>query len=287
MLDIDLYEQIDYLIIGHVTKDITTAGTVLGGTAAYAGLTARAMGMKVGMITSCNPDLRLDKLDGISIKIINSEYTTRFENIETQSHREQYLYERAALIDTAMMIPEGWRNAPIVHFAPVAQEVSPNLIQYFPNSFIGLSLQGWLRKWDNDGNVSPCEWYESDFVLSKANAAVLSIDDVGGNERRIDEFISSIRILAVTEGQFGSRVYWNGDLRNFGTPKINFVDSIGAGDIYASAFFIKLYHTHDPWESARFATQIASISTTRNGLQSIPTLDEIHRCQMEVIRDWH
>ena len=67
MLTKKIYEPIDYLLIGHVTEDITPDTTVIGGTAAYAGLTAHALGMKVGLITSCNPELSLDDLNGISI----------------------------------------------------------------------------------------------------------------------------------------------------------------------------------------------------------------------------
>ena len=40
-------DPIDYLIIGHVTQDITPNGPMIGGTASYASLTARALGMRV------------------------------------------------------------------------------------------------------------------------------------------------------------------------------------------------------------------------------------------------
>jgi sugar/nucleoside kinase (ribokinase family) len=278
-----IYSEIDYLIIGHVTKDITPRGHLLGGTAAYAGLTALMMGLRVGLITSCNPEFALDDLDGISIKVLPSENTTSFYNIDNQGHRIQYIYKTASNLDTSSLIPDAWRYAPIVHFAPVAQEVAPSLLHYFSESFIGLTLQGWLRSWNEDGRIMPCEWYESDFALEKAKAAVLSLEDINGEEYRIDEFSSSIRIIAVTEGHKGARVYWNGDLRNIQAPEINFLDSTGAGDIFAAAFFIKLKNTNDPWESARFATQLATISTTRFGLQSIPTKDEIQHCQMEIV----
>jgi sugar/nucleoside kinase (ribokinase family) len=61
------------------------------------------------------------------------------------------------------------------------------------------------------------------------------------------------------------------------------VDSTGAGDIFAAALFARLYATRDPWEAARFATQLAARSVTRIGLNGIPTLKEIEECLMEVI----
>jgi sugar/nucleoside kinase (ribokinase family) len=52
--------------------------------------------------------------------------------------------------------------------------------------------------------------------------------------------------------------------------------------VYAAAFFSRLYTTRDPWEAARFATQLAAYSVTRSGLDSIPTQEEIQECLIEV-----
>ena len=60
-------------------------------------------------------------------------------------------------------------------------------------------------------------------------------------------------------------------------------DTTGAGDIFAAAFFFRLYTTRDPWESARFATQLAAASVTRIGLDGIPTQEEIQECMAEVL----
>ena len=61
------------------------------------------------------------------------------------------------------------------------------------------------------------------------------------------------------------------------------VDATGAGDIFAAAFFYRLYATRDPWAAARFATHLASFSVTRPGLDGIPTRDEIQTCLVEVL----
>ena len=91
------------------------------------------------------------------------------------------------------------------------------------------------------------------------------------------------RVLAVTEGPSGARLYWNGDLRRFHAPARKEVDSTGAGDIFAAAFFYRLYSTRDPWAAARFATQLASYSVTRYGLEGVPNADEIRSCMVEVL----
>ena len=55
-------EPINYLIIGHLTYDLTPSGPRIGGTAAYAGLTAHALGLRVGIVTSWGGELPLGNL---------------------------------------------------------------------------------------------------------------------------------------------------------------------------------------------------------------------------------
>jgi sugar/nucleoside kinase (ribokinase family) len=276
-------EPIDYLVIGHVTQDITPQGPVLGGTATYSALTAKALGLRVGIVTACESNLELSELAGISISAMDSEFTTTFENIQTPTGRLQYLHHQAPMLD-ASLIPETWRSAPIVHFGPVDQEVDANLVRIFPNSFIGMTLQGYFRTWNTDKRVRFSEWPEASYVLGKVSAAVLSTEDVEKDENRIEEMLSSIRALAVTEGPAGARVYWNGELRRFSPPKEKVVDEVGAGDIFATAFFVRYHTTHDAWEAARCATLLAANSVTRPGLKGIPTPAEVQASMQDIIQ---
>ena len=275
-------EPIDYLVIGHVTTDLTPNGPILGGTASYAALTAKALGLRVGIVTACSNEQPLAELDGIQIVAHYSEYSSTFENIQTPRGRVQYLHHQAIPL-TLAEVPEIWRSTPIIHLGPVDQEVDPNLVRSFPNSLVGLTPQGWLRGWDANGKVHFAEWPEANFVLSHASAAVLSIEDVRGDESRIEDMLSSIRILVVTEGAQGARLYWNGDLRRFRPPHMDELDPTGAGDIFATAFFSRLQATRDPWEACRFATNLAAFSVTRRGLRGVPTPAEVQTCMMEVI----
>jgi sugar/nucleoside kinase (ribokinase family) len=276
------YEPVDYLVIGHITQDVVPNGFNLGGTASYSALTAKAAGLRVGIVTSCDPKLPLPELEGVSIFVHSSEYSTTFENIQTPLGRIQVLHHQAQLL-TLSDIPDVWRNAPIVHLGPVAREVDPKLVRAFPNSFIGLTPQGWLREWDSTGHIHMGEWPEHAYVLEQASAAVISIEDVQRMEDRIEEMVASVRVLVVTEGAAGARLYWNGDLRYFKPPKEEEIDPTGAGDIFATAFFIRLQQTRDAWEAARFATQLAAISVTRRGLSGTPTPDEIQSATYEII----
>jgi hypothetical protein len=281
MLQLTPLEPVDYLVIGHLTRDITPNGPRLGGTATFAALTARALGLRVGVVTSWGAELPLGSLRSTPVVSFPTDQTTTFENVETEYGRVQYIRHVAPRLDL-YMIPEPWRGASIVHLAPVAQEVEPSLIRNFPSALIGITPQGWLRGWDSEGRVHVAEWPEAAFVLERAGATVISLQDVGANEDRLFEMAASSRVLAVTEGAAGSRVYWQGDVRRFSAPSVEEVDPVGAGDIFATAFFVRLYTTRDPWEAARFANQLAAISVTRPGLTGIPTPEEIEESMVEI-----
>lgn len=64
-------DNIDYLLIGHLTADLQADQSVsLGGTACFSGLTAARLGHKVAIVTSCAKDLDLEPLRGIQTHVI-------------------------------------------------------------------------------------------------------------------------------------------------------------------------------------------------------------------------
>ncbi len=276
-------EPVDYLLIGHITQDILPNGFALGGTASYSALTAVALGLRVGLVTSCAPDLALPELAGVRVVRKESTHSTTFENIYTPNGRVQYIHNQAAMI-TAEDIPSRWKNTPIVHLGPVAQEVDPALASFFPHSFVGVTPQGWLRCWNDQGKVSPCKWDDYKSVLAHSNIAILSLEDVSSDEDEIQQFAEAVPILVITYGEADARVYWNGDVRVFRPPHKKEVDATGAGDIFATSFFFRYSQTRDPWESARFATAIAANSVTRKTLQGVPTQDEIKTITSQIVK---
>lgn len=274
-------EPVDYLAIGHIAVDLTPRGPRIGGSVSYSALTARALGLRVGIVTSWAAEVPLNGLQGIPLVNLPAENSTTFENIYTKQGRLQYLHHVAQPIHLNA-IPEAWQSASIVHLAPIAQEVDPSLVRNFPNALIGVTPQGWLRSWDSTKRVRATEWPEASFVLQRVGAAIISAEDIAREESRIDELAAAARVLAVTEGASGTRLYWHGDVRRFRPQEVEEVDASGAGDIFAAAFFVRLYTTRDPWEAARFATLLSAYSVNRVGLDSTPTQEEIQEGMLEV-----
>jgi len=275
-------DPVDYLVIGDLSCDLTPDGPRIGGTAAYSSLTAQALGLRVGIVTAWGGELPLDRLAGIRVVSVPAEHSTTFENIYTPTGRIQYIHHVAPAL-LLEHVPEVWRRTPVVHIGPIAQEAKALVHGNLSSSLLGLTPQGWMRTWDGDKRVQPCAWPEAAEVLPKAGATVISVEDVGGDESEIEAMATASRILAVTEGPAGARLYWNGDLRRFNAPHMPEVDATGAGDIFAAAFFYRLYTTRDPWAAARFATHLASFSVSRPGLEGIPTQEEIKACLVEVL----
>jgi sugar/nucleoside kinase (ribokinase family) len=275
-------EPVDYVVVGFLTCDQTPQGPRLGGTAAYSALTARALGLRVGIVTAFGDEVPLDMLDGIQISRQVTERSTTFENIYTPEGRVQYVQHVAPDL-LPVHVPDLWQRAPIFHVGPIAQEAKSLVNDGFGGSILALTPQGWLRAWDGSGRVHPVIWQEAAKMLPKAGAVVISVEDVGGDEEQLEAMASATRVLAVTEGPAGSRLYWNGDLRRFRAPGREEIDATGAGDIFAAAFFWRLYITRDPWAAARFATHLASFSVMRRGLESIPNKEEIQACLVEVL----
>jgi len=275
---------IEYLTIGHLTKDLDVNGYTLGGTAAYASLTAHAFGLKAGLLTSCDPDLNMDSLANINIFRKKSINSTTFENMEQPDGRMQVLHKTAEPINPED-IPELFYSAPIVHLGPVANEVDPLMIDAFSvETFLGVTPQGWMRHRGDDGKITVRTWQPPQIVVDRANAIVISIEDVGSDETIIQEYANHFPLLVVTEGYNGARVYWHGDVRHFSAPKVKVLDPTGAGDIFAAVFFIRMQATRDPWGAAASAVNLASQSVTRKGLLGIPTPEEVQSNLLEIIK---
>ena len=112
---------------------------------------------------------------------------------------------------------------------------------------MGVTPQGWMRAWDEDGQVEATAWKNSEQVLGQAGAVVMSVEDINRDLELVEEMAHQTRILCLTEGEVGSVLHWNGDRRRFRPLAMQEVDATGAGDIFAAAFFVRLYHTRDPW----------------------------------------
>ncbi len=260
--------DIDYLVIGHVSCDLVPNGTQLGGSVVFSSRTAHVLGCRTAVLTSASTDLDLsDEMVGIELTVVESQETTSFKNEYTPLGRQQTLYGRANPL-TIDDIPPHWRRSPIVHLAPIANELPPDMINAFSNSLVGLTPQGWLRRWDEDGRVYASEWPEAEKVLPLAGAVILSEEDIP-DRKMFDQFKRWTSLLVLTQAADGCTVFFRDEARHIPAPHVSEVEPTGAGDVFTAAFLIRMRQTAgNPWEAARFANELASRSVTQGNFEA-------------------
>jgi len=163
----------------------------------------------------------------------------------------------------------------VVHLAPVAQEVDASLVGAFPEALMGVTPQGWLRTWNGDGLVSPIPWRDAGRVLARAQVVVLSLEDLGGSQAALDELIQLAQVLVCTVGEDGAIVHHGGHAERVPAFYADEVDPTGAGDVFATGFFIRLRETDDLIEAARFANCVASFVVEGPGTSTVPTREQV------------
>lgn len=247
------------LIIGHLCHDRLPSGEIkLGGTAAYAALLAKKMGAEVTILTSVGSDFsfwELFKKQEIGIINIPSKETTIFENIYPEAgERIQYLHGRAATI-AAEHIPDGIATPDLVLFGPIADEVSFELLECYPDALKAATIQGWLRGWKEDGQVfsKGLEWEN----LGALDLLIFSDADVVGFEDVIPGLAGFIPIVIMTRGENGVRVFQKNAVVDYPTIPVDVKDSTGAGDSFAMAFLLRYYETKDLVGSVEYGQEVA------------------------------
>ena len=268
----------DFLVIGHVTRDLQEDGYTIGGTVTFASLTARNLGQRTAVVTRASPDLSLNPLyQGIEMLRLPSPVTTTFQNLySTDGTRTQFLRAVAGQIKVSD-IPPAWREAKIVLLGPLADELEGSIAGIFPRALIGVTPQGWMRGWDDEGRVFPKPWDGAAEVLNYAKVVVFSEKDVQRDENVIQAYARMAEILVVTHGPGGATVYHRGEVRHLPAFETVEADPTGAGDVFAAAYLIELERSGDPYAAAHFANCVASFIVEKPGAEGIPTLEQVER----------
>jgi hypothetical protein len=237
------------------------------------------MGLRVGLFTSCGQDIDLEAMEDIEILNQESPLTTTFKNQYSGSERNQVLLERAPDLDLNLL-PDNWKNARIIHFAPVANEIAINSGELIADSPTYYSLQGWLRKWDNNGEISPIQFPNIPRLPGNPLGGFLSIEDLGNDRTFLDPLRDLFPLLILTLGPDGAQLYQGQNVSSVPSPPVSESDPTGAGDIFATAFIIdNVIHKRSKIDSAVFASALAALSTTKPGQAGIPSSREIKEIQ--------
>jgi sugar/nucleoside kinase (ribokinase family) len=258
----------DFVVIGHVVRDVIPGGWRLGGTATFAAVQAQRLGLVVGVVTRAGPDISLaELLPKMSLAGRQAKATTTFENLYDAGHRRQRVLTQAEPL-SADDVPAEWRSAPLVLMGPVCGEVPAELAEVFPQSLAGVSAQGWLRGLDADRRVQRQAWSGAPFWRG-ARVVFVSDEDLEGHEEQVDRWAEETPIVAVTRAGRGARVHSDGAWREIDAFPADEIDPTGAGDVFATAFLARLHETDGVAEATRFACAAAACSVEGPGTDRI------------------
>ena len=259
----------DFLAVGHVTRDVAPGGYTAGGAATYSSVTALRLGLAPAVVTSASPDFDpASQLPGIDVHVVPASHTTTFENVYAGGRRRQRVVSTANPIG-ADDVPAGWRDAPLALLGPLVGEVDDGMAALFPGSIVMASMQGWLRRWGDDGVVSPAPWDGAE-TLPHVGAAICSTEDFE-DDSLVETWRRAAPVLIVTMGAEGAMLYRGGEAHFVAPFQAREVDPTGAGDVFAAAYLVRYGETADELESARFASCAASFCVQARGADGIPT----------------
>jgi len=269
-------EPVDYVLIGYITADLTPQGRQVGGTVSYAIRTAHAFGLRVGLLTSAQPDDPLvQELAAYGqVLVIPAEHTTTFENHYTPNGRTQYVRAVAGAI-LPEHVPSAWESAPLLHIAPVAGEAENlQLFERFDQARWMLTLQGWLRQWDASGLVRFKPWFRP-MILERLELLVFSEEDIHQQPGLLHQIAPYTKHLLYTQAEHGGLHLQNGLPTPFRSPTVKAIDPTGAGDIFATTALCALYLTGSIRRAVQIAAALAANSVMRVGVAGVPTPAQI------------
>lgn len=271
----------DLVTVGHFAIDqiflpkIAALKPTLGGSPTYVSLAARKLGAKVTVISKVGEDfpseyvewLKANGVDLSGLKHVRDASTTKFLLKYEKQRRQLQLKSQAPLI-----YPKDVSNslqAKAIHVAPIANELSQDVIDKLRGLTTVLSLdpQGFVRKFDEQGNVRLGEWKnpqvlrQIDIYKSSLDEikAVTGLSDFRRAVQKIREY--GAKIIMVTKSMKGATLFFDEEFHEIPVCKSKVVQDVtGAGDVFIGAFLAEYVQGKDPVWCACVGSAAASFS---------------------------
>jgi hypothetical protein len=297
--------RFDYVAVGHVTRDVIenrAGGTAsqAGGGAFYSGLQAARLGLRTLVVTQGVPDeihaLLEPFSDEFDLRVIPAKHTTTLSTRGSGARRSQRLLAWAGPIVEPLTL-----DTEILHLAPVARETP--ITWHGQARFVGLTPQGLVRHWQQGedvplvqldtgsllgdvplsgggdaalaGDISPVD-LDPQLLPEHFSAAVISEDECKSCHALFTAARRGGAYVAVTAGSRPATVHLPtptaGSVVQTDVPRlVDARDDLGAGDVFAAAFFVALSEGDGPLEAAMFGNAAAALRVAGTGPNAIAT----------------
>jgi sugar/nucleoside kinase (ribokinase family) len=298
---------LDLLVVGHfaidyVVRDGEALPPSLGGSVTFSSLAAAGLGAKVGIVSKVGPDFRDDYIlvlarNGIDVSDIKKTKTptTKYRLKYTGEERSLALLSKCDPI-TPQDIKGSRDKATAIHLGPIAGEISLQTIYEVARwkKTVLLDLQGVIRKFDKNGNVSVERNSLLPEMVGKVTIVKTALKEgevvtkVSGYEKVASSLLDmGCKISIVTLGGKGSYVSAY-DRESLFIPAIKprrVTDYTGAGDAYAGSFLVEYTRTRDVRRSAIIASSAVSFKVEGHSTSGFATRKDIEERAKEYFRD--
>jgi sugar/nucleoside kinase (ribokinase family) len=228
--------------------------------------------------------IRNHKIDLRGIKYSNVENTNFVLDYYNHS-RNLTLKSRSPNLEYKDIPKEYIENPPdIIVLVPLCNEISidyvSQILKNFPNVYIGIDLQGFIRKIDENGKVS---YIYEEKIISNMEQIINLIGDklilkgseeemklLSGENEDLDKIMRRFLnyevngIFIMTLGEKGSRIIKKGEkllkIPAFKAKKV--VDETGAGDVYFSIFLYEFINSDRSWKAIEKSANLASAAAS-------------------------
>jgi pfkB family carbohydrate kinase len=264
-----LTTRFDYTAVGHVTVDVMSDGTCRpGGSAFYCGVQAARLGQRTLIVTR-GVARQIEELVApyrgeFELQILPARCTTTLLTLSGEDARRQWVQAWAGPIDNVEV------DTTILHLAPVARETPGGWRGHA--DFLALTPQGLVREWTSpDGEIRLSRAVPEDRLPERCDALVTSEAERGACGGAIARTTESGGLVAITAGA-GATTLLTPDRAVVEVQSIEVGDTgddLGAGDVFAAAFFLALVEGRAPVSAAAFASAAAAVRLGGVGAQAI------------------
>lgn len=303
-------ENIDIIGIGEcmielsTTESLTYAETLkkyYGGDTVSTLVSAARLGSKTGYITKIGTDTFKDfLLDSWQAENIDTSYVRLVDGYNglyilsrQESGEKEFAYYRKKSAATTLSIddiPEEYiERASIVYSTGITQSLSSSandavkkafslarekqcLVAYDPNYRTRL----WSKEEAKEALEEVIDYLDIIFLSDKHDAEKLL--GISSPDKIIKFFWDrGVQTVVVKLGKEGSTIGYNGEINHIPALERNVVDTTGAGDAFNGGFLHGIAAGYTPFEAARLASIVASMSVQGVGaVKSIPYKEQVY-----------
>jgi hypothetical protein len=236
------------LAVGAITRDRYGDAIAIGGSSYYAARVFMGLGAAPFVVANDAPE-----------PVFVNEYAEGAD-------RRQWI-ERGAAPILPDGLPAAWRDVDVMFLCPVLGEVPlAPWLGAVRARWTGMGLQGFLRApepavpGEVRRRVVPAAFEPEPALLARADAVFLSEEDLAlAPAGLLDALRASVRLVFLTRGEDGARIFTDAGARDVGVYRTAAVDPTGAGDSFAAACLLALASGADPVDAARLGAAAASI----------------------------